>query len=42
MLAPAVAVLGCTVKTSWAAAPGTTLKAPLVAPVSPAPAALRV
>ncbi len=42
MLAPAVAVLGCTVKRSCAAAPGTTLKTPLAAPVSPVAAAVSV
>ncbi len=35
MAAPAVALLGCTVKTSWVAAPAVMLNAALVAPVSP-------
>ena len=38
----ATAVLGCTVKTSWVAAPTVMLKAALVAPLSPPPAAVRV
>ena len=38
----ATAVLGCTVKTSWVAAPTVMLKAALVATLSPPPAAVRV
>ena len=42
MDAPAVVLLGCTVKASWEAAPTAMLKVPLVAPVSPVAEATRV
>ncbi len=39
---PAVALLGCTVNTSWLAAPGVMLKPALVAPASPLAAPVSV
>jgi hypothetical protein len=40
--APATALAGWTVNASWVAAPGVTVNAALVAPVSPVAAAVRV